>query len=79
MIRVAFIIRIIDAFVRITVNADRSAGMRYGTCKRPHIASVLETPAAGIILAAGMSAFHHNIPLAAAPLAVIGTIFHGTT
>ena len=79
MIRIALIIRVINAFVRLTVNADRSAGMGYGACKRPHIASVLKALAAGVILAAGMSAGHHDIPFAAAPVTVVGTIFYGTT
>ena len=76
MVRIALIICIIDAFIRFTVNAYRITRMRYSACKRPHIAPVLKTSAAGIILAAGMSAFHHDIPLAAAPITVIGTIFH---
>ena len=79
MVRIALIIRIINAFVRLTVNADRPAGMGDGTCKRPHIAPVLKALTAGIILAAGVPAGHHDIPLAAAPVAVVGTVFHGTT
>ena len=79
MIRIALIIRVINAFIRLAVNADRPAGMGNRTCKRPHIASVFKALAAGVILAAGMSAGHHDIPLAAAPVTVVGTVFHGTT
>lgn len=79
MICVAFIIRIINTLIRLTVNADRPAGMGNSACERPHIASVFEALTTGVILAAGMSAGHHDIPLAAAPVIVVGTIFHGTT
>ena len=79
VVRIAFIIRIINTLIRLTVNADRPAGMGYSACKRPHIASVFEALTTGVILAAGMSAGHHDIPLAAAPVIVVGTIFHGTT
>ena len=79
MIRIALIIRVINALIRLTVNADRPARMGYRACKHPGIASVLEALAAGIILAAGVSAGHHDIPLAAAPVTVVGTVFHGTT
>lgn len=79
MIRIALIIRIINAFVRLTVNADGIAWMGYGTCEYPHIASVFKAAATGIILTAGVPALHHDIPLAAAPVTVIGTVFHGTT
>lgn len=79
MIRVALVIRVINALIRLAVDTDRPAGMGYGTRKRSHIASVFKAFAAGIILAAGVSARHHDIPLAAAPVAVVGTVFHGTT
>ena len=79
VVRIALIICIINAFIRLAVNTNGSAGMRYGACKCSHVASVLKTSAAGIILSAGMSAFYHDIPFAAAPVAIIGTVFHRTT
>ena len=79
MIRIALIIRIINALIRFTVNTDRSARMRYRACKNARITSVFEAFTAGVILAAGMFPRHHNIPFAAAPVIIIGTIFHGTT
>ena len=79
MIRIALIICVVNAFIGLTVNTDRPARMCYGTCENPRVASVPEALAAGVILAAGMFSRHHNVPLAAVPVIVVGTIFHGTT
>lgn len=79
MVGITFIIRIIDALVRLAVYADRPARMCYGACENARIASVFKALTASVVLTAGMLTRHHNIPLAAAPVIVIGTIFHGTT
>ena len=78
MVRITLIVRVINAFVRLTVNADRLAWTVQGI----HIGiplTVTKTIAASLIRCAGTFAAYGNISLAAAPVAVVGTVFHGTT
>jgi len=77
MIRSAFIIIVVKAVRRFTVNAYDPAGMldRTGKTVSPGLREAL---AAGFIFTAGVPAAHQNIALTAALASVIGTIFHCT-
>jgi len=73
MIGVTFIIGIIHAIRRLTVDADGSARM----VKRTDIgiaASLGKALAAGSVAVAGVAASHHDIPLTAAVLLIIAAI-----
>jgi len=77
MLRMALIVGIVDTFHGLAVDADRLAGMDDGTLKRPHPLSLLQKAlAAGVITAAGMFSAHHDIPLAAQTVLIIGTVLY---
>ncbi len=81
MIRMTLVIGIIDTLHRLTVDADRLAGMDYGTLERiPALPLLHEALAAGAVTAAGMLPSHHDISLAAQMLLliVVGTVLHRT-
>ena len=73
------IIRIINTFYRLTVDADRSAGMRQRAGKRIIPLSFLrKAVAAGVVTIAGMFAANHDIAFTTIAVCVIGTVFHTT-
>ena len=77
MIRMTFVIGIIDAFYRFAVNADGLAGMNHGAFKGTHPLPLLkEALAAGVVAIAGMFSAHHNIPFAAQAILIVGTILY---
>ena len=79
VIRMTFIIGIINALYRFIVNADGLAGMDHGAFE-----GILSLPpaskavTAGIVTVTCMLSSHHNIALAAHGLLIIGTIFSRT-
>lgn len=72
MIRVTFIIVVMDAFHRITIDTDCAAGI-HGV-GRPISALLPKTFAAGIVLPARFASAHHDIAFAAASVTVISAI-----
>lgn len=81
MIRMAFIIGIINAFHCLAIDTDGSAGVNDGACKGISALSFLNKAfAAGPVTAAGMLSAYHNVAFAAQMLriVIVGTIFHRT-
>ena len=79
MVGMTFVIGIVDAFHRFTVNADGPAGMGNGAFKGIHSLPLLpETLAAGAVTAAGVVSAHHNVSLTAQMLIIVGTVFYRT-
>ena len=75
MIGVTFIIGIIHAIRRLTVDADGSARMVKGT-DIGIAASLGKALAAGSVTIAGMTSSHHNIPFTAIIVLIIAAILH---
>ena len=79
MVRHTLVIAVIDAFHRLAVNADGSAGMRQGIAEIiPSLSLLCKTFTTGAVTVAGMPAPYHDIALAAQAVLIIGTIFHNT-
>ena len=79
MIRVAFIIGIINTLYRFAVDADGFAGMDHRALK----GILLVTPGdeavtAGIVTVTRVLSSHHNIALTAQTLLIVGTILSRT-
>ena len=72
MIRMTFIIVVMDTFHRITIDADRPAGIH--GIGRPISALLPKAFTAGIVLFACFASAHHDITLTAASVAVIGAV-----
>jgi len=71
------VIGIVHALFRLTVNADRTAGM----LQRTHISVIPplgKALTASALTVAGMGASHHDIALAAIIFLIVTTIFHAT-
>ena len=79
VIRMTFIIGIINALYRFTVNADGLAGMHHGALEGIRALPPLgETLAAGFPTAAGLLSAYHDIPFAAILVLIIHTGLCGT-
>ena len=79
MIRMAFIIGIINALLRFAVDADGFARMDHGAFEGIHALPLLNKAfTAGSVAIAGALSSHHDISLAAQMLFIIGTILHRT-
>jgi len=77
MLRMTFVIGIVHALHRLTINTDRPAGM----LQRAHV-SVLallgKALAAGSVTVTGVAAAYHNVSLAAIILLIIAAVCHTT-
>jgi hypothetical protein len=77
MVRYALIIAVVNALYCLTVDADGPAGMLQrageGIVSLPALRKALT---AGAVTVTGMLAAHHNVPLAAEAILVVGAIFH---
>ena len=79
MVSMTLVIRVKNAFYRLAVNTDGSAGMCHGTFEGIHPFPLLgEAFAAGFAAVAGMLSAHHDVPFTAQALIVVGTVFHRT-
>ena len=77
MLRMTLIVGIVHALFRLTVDADRAAGVLQRTYISV-IPSLGKTLAAGAVTVAGMTASHHDIALAAIILLIVTAVFHAT-
>ena len=73
MFRVTFIIGVVHTFCRLTVDADRPAGM-FERADIRVAASLRKALTAGPVTIAGMTASHHDIPFTAAILLIIAAV-----
>jgi len=77
MLRVTFVIGIINTIYCFTVYADGAARVENRAFERVYpLSSAAEAFAAGSVTAAGMSPSHHNVSFTAQMLLVIGTVVH---
>ena len=73
MLRVTFIIGVVHTFCRLTVDADRPAGMLQRADIRV-AASLGKALTAGPVTVTGVTASHHDIPFTAAILLIIAAV-----
>ena len=79
MLRHALVVAVIDAFHRLTVDADNPARMRQGITEGiPSLSLLCKALTAGAVTVTGMPAAYHDVSLAAQTILIIGTIFHNT-
>lgn len=79
MLRRTFVILIVGTLGSLAVNTDIAGGVTGAVGVR--IAGSLsgeKALAAGLVLTAGMSSAHHDVPLGAQSFLVVGTVFHST-
>lgn len=77
MLCTAPVIRVVDTFDCLTVDADLLAWMRNSACKTVS-ASFMKALTACIFTVTGMLAAHHDIAFTAAVVLIIGTITYAT-
>ena len=77
MLCTAPVIRVVDTFDCLTVDADLLAWMRNSACKTVS-ASFMKALTACIFTVTGMLADHHDIAFTAAVVLIIGTITYAT-
>lgn len=79
MTGLAFIVRVVYTFLRLTVNADGLSGMACRTLKRVITLPLLRKAfTAGLIASLRMLSAHHDITLAAQMILIVHTVIHCT-